>query len=172
VGYLIGFLVGRLDRVHLVRDLEGAPVAIHLASGRRRVWPAGGFDARIHNVPVPSPAMVVSALVDSDDDICVQLAVDDPVEAAGVDEVSVASYAEVRRDPGGIQDHVQRVRGKIDRALDVYRECRQALEASTEEREKELRFLLDLAEKEIGGLSRQLTELTAQLQARGQQPTA
>lgn len=164
MAFFLGFLAGNLDRLHFVRSLEGAPVAVHLAAGRRRIWPGPVFDAKMHQVPVPMPVMLVSALAENDEPICVHLALDDPQEAAFFEPLTEDSYDAIRPDRGDtLHDRVTQLRRRIDQSLDVYRECRHLLEAHEGEDESRLRFFLGLAEEEIGGLSDQLKRLNGEL---------
>ncbi len=156
VAYLLGFLAGRLDRVHIVQSLEGAPVAIRFAAGRRRIWPGVPFQAVVHDVPVPSPAMLVSALLESDEAICVRIDSDAVTASDAYADVVEPMYegaAPVQETPA---ERAARLRARIDQTLDVYRACREALEAGDPERGAEVRFFLTMAEREIQALSRQL----------------
>ncbi len=167
MAFFLGFLAGNLDRLHFVRSLEGAPVAIHLSAGRRHIWPGPMFDAKVRQVPVPMPGMLVSALVENDDPICVHVALDDPLEAAFFEPLTVDSYDDVR--PGRqdtLRERVSDLHHRIDQALDIYRECRQLLEANEGEDEKHLRFFLGVAQDEIEGLSHQLKHLNVRLRER------
>ena len=167
MAYLLGFLAGRLDRLHFVRSLEGAPVAVRLAAGRRRLWPGSPFEATVRGVPVPAPGLFVAALCDSDDDICVQIELDDLAELVWFRDLLVDAYADLRGGPQRrLDESIDQVRGRIDDALDIYRECRRVLEDEPGEREGHLRFFLKMAESEIEGLSRQLTTLNQQLTER------
>jgi hypothetical protein len=168
VAFFLGFLAGNLHRLHFVRSLEGAPVAIRLAVGRKHIWPGPVFDAKVRQVPVPMPGMLVSALTENDDPICVHLSLDDPMEAAFFEPLTVDSYEDVR--PGGretLQERVHDLHQRIDQALDIYRECRKLLETHEGEDEQRLRFFLGLAQDEIEGLSRQLKQLNLRLQDEG-----
>ena len=156
IAYLLGFLAGRLERVHFVESLEGAPVAVRFAAGRRRIWPGVPFQAVIHDVPVPSPAMLVSALLVSAEDICVRIDSDAVTASDAFAEVVEPMYegaAPARETP---TERAARLRARIDETLDVYRACREALEGGDPEREAEVRFFLVMAEREIQALSRQL----------------
>lgn len=166
--FLLGFLAGNLSRLHFVRSLEGAPVAIAIAAGRRHIWPGSIFDAHVHSVPVPIPGALVSALAENDEAICVRVALDDAAEAAWFEPLLVDSYLHVRGDrpEDTLADRVHGVRGRIDSALDVYRECRRLLAEGNGEEESRLRFFLGLAEQEIQGLGEQLAGLNRQLEGR------
>ncbi len=166
--FLLGFLAGNLGRLHFVRSLEGAPVGISIAAGRRHIWPHSVFEAHVHTVPVPIPGALVGALVENDEPICVRVLLDDAAEAAWFEPLLVDSYAQARggRAEDTLAERVQGVRGRIDQALDVYRECRRLLADGAGEDESRLRFFLGLAEQEIEGLGQQLSGLNEQLRDR------
>ncbi len=164
--FLFGFLAGNLSRLHFVRSLEGAPVAISVATGRRHIWPGSVFEARVHEVPVPFPATLVSTLAENEDPICLRASFDDPAESAWFEALLVDSYHSVRDGQSGdsLSERMRSVRGRIDQSLDVYRECRRLLGEGTGEDAHRLKFFLGLAQDEIEGLGRQLAELTSRLQ--------
>ena len=170
--FLLGFLAGNLPRVHFVRSLDGAPVAISIAAGRRHIWPGSVFDATVHSVPVPIPGALVAALVENDEPICVRVSLDDPVEAAWFEPLLVDSYYAARSDRplDTLATRVESVRGQIDQQLDIYRECRRLLAEGGGEDEARLRFFLGLAQSEIEGFGKELTALNGKLQARDGTP--
>src|SRR5690606_18923044 len=53
--YLCGMLMGAVHRVHFVRDLEGAPIAIQISMGRARVWPTPAWQATVGGMTIPDP---------------------------------------------------------------------------------------------------------------------
>ena len=171
MAFFLGFLAGNLSRVHFVRSLEGAPVAISIAAGRRMIWPGSVFEATLHRVPVPLPAALVSALVENDEPICVRVGLDDPAEAAWFEPLLVDSYVAVRADrtEDTLESRMRALRGRIDQQLDVYRECRRLLSEGGGEDEARLRFFLGLAQTEIEGLGHQLSALNGKLEGRGEQ---
>jgi len=166
--FLLGFLAGNLSRLHFVRSLEGAPVAISVAAGRRQLWPASGFEATLHHVPVPIPGALVAALAENDEPICVRVSLDDPVEAAWFEPLLVDSYYAARAGHAAdtVQTRIQSLRGKIDQQLDIYRECRRLLADGGGEDEARLRFFLGLAQAEIEGFGQELSALNGRLQER------
>jgi hypothetical protein len=168
--FFLGFLAGNLDRLHFVRTLEGAPVAISIAAGRRHIWPGSVFEATVHHVPVPMPGAVVSALVENDEPICVRVSLDDAADAAWFEPLLLDSYhsAVGHRPEDTLAERVETLRGKIDQQLDIYRECRRLLSEGEGEDESRLRFFLGLAQTEIEGFGRELTDLNGRLQQRGQ----
>jgi hypothetical protein len=174
MAFFLGFLAGNLDRLHFVRSLEGAPVAIRIAAGRKHIWPGSLFEAKVHKVPVPMPGMLVSALVENDEPICVHVGLDDPEDAAFLEGLTVDSYEAIR--PSSPEDTLRQrmahLHQRIDQALDVYRECRRLLEAHEGEDEARLRFFLGLAQQEIEALSQQLKVVSAKLAAGGTEAPA
>lgn len=163
---LIGFLAGHAERVHFVRSLEGAEVAVRIALGRRAVWPAQGFHATVRGVPVPVPVALVSVLAETDDPIALQLVFDGMEGALWLQKVLRDDIADATRSPRvRARESMEELRERIDRALDVYRECRNLLEAGDAAREPELAFFLDLARREIGSLSQELERLKSTLEA-------
>ena len=168
MAFLLGFLSGNLHRLHFVRHLEGAPVAIAVAGGRRFLWPGGAFSATIHSVPVPLPGPLVGALAESDEPICVRVSLDDPADAAWFEPLLVDSFEAVRSGlkSDSLSDRVRGVRRRIDQALDVYRECRRLLDEGRGEDEARLKFFLGVAESEIEGLGQQLSDLNGRLRDR------
>lgn len=163
---LIGFLAGHVERVHFVRSLEGAPIAVRIAMGRRAVWPGQGFHATVRGVPIPVPVALVSVLAETDDPIALQLVFDGMEAAFWLQKVLHDNIADATRSPRArVRENMEELRARIDQALDVYRECRQLLESGDPSREQELKFFLDLARSEIGNLSQELERLKSTLEA-------
>ena len=167
--FLLGFLAGNLRRVHFVRTVEGAPIAISLSASRRTLWPGSIFEATLHHVPVPMPGALVSALAETAEPICVHVTLDDPVDGAWIEPLLVDSYADVQgEDPHAtLQSRMVGLRNQIDQQLDIYRECRRLLTEGAGEDESRLQFFLGLAQTEIEGLGRQLSGLNGELERRG-----
>lgn len=162
---LLGFFAGNLDRVHFVRSLEGAEVAVRLVFGRRQVWPSMPFQAVVRNVPVPLPAALISALAETDDDIAVQVDFDGIESAIWYQKVVHDDLASATLSPRErAQEAMEELRARIDRALDVYRECRDLMERADPSRQKELEFFMNLAREEIGSLSAELERLKVSLE--------
>ncbi|MBE3589902.1 MAG: hypothetical protein IMW98_03630 [Firmicutes bacterium] len=162
---LLGFFAGNLERVHFVRSLEGAEVAVRLAFGRRQVWPSSPFQAVVRNVPVPLPAALISALAETDDPIAVQVELDGIEGAVWYRKVLHEDLAEATVPPRErAKEAMEELRARIDRALDVYRECRDLMERGDPDRKKELEFFMNLAREEIGALSAELERLKVSLE--------
>ncbi|MBX6350509.1 MAG: hypothetical protein IRZ11_03230 [Clostridia bacterium] len=163
---LVGFLAGQVDRVHFVRSLDGATIGVRVALGRRAVWPARGFHATVRGVPVPVPAALVSVLSETSDPIALQVVFDGMEGALWLQKVLHDDLAEATRAPEARRaDDLAALRARIDQALDVYNECRRLLEDGDPAREKELRFFLDLARREIESLGAEFQRLRAGLDA-------
>ena len=156
--YLIGFMTGRLERVHFVRSIEGASVGVRIAAGRRRLWPGLPFHGEVRGVPVPGPAAMVSALAESDDEIFLRVESD---ALAGREEFETLvaanpSEAWATESPAERADEIHRA---IDRSLDIYRECRRLLDEGDPERQPELERFIEMARQEIESLRRGLANL-------------
>lgn len=161
---LVGFLAGQVDRVHFVRSLEGAPIAVRIAIGRRAVWPARGFHATVRGVPIPVPVALVSVLAETTDPIALQLSFDGMEAALWLQKVQKDDLAEATRSPRlRLEEDLAALRARIDQALDVYNECQRLLADGDPAREKELRFFLELARREIEGLGAEFQRLRAEL---------
>ena len=168
LSFLLGFLAGNLPRLYFVRTIEGAPVAITLSAGRRTLWPASTFEASVHQVPVPLPGAVVSALAENSEPICVRVLLDDAVDAAWLEPLLLDSYSDIASadEATSLEGRMRGLRARIDQQLDVYRECRRLLTEGAGEDEERLRFFLGLAETEIEGLGHQLGALNRDLEDR------
>ncbi len=156
---LFGFLAGVLDRLTFVRDLDGATAAVHLSLDSR-IWPRLPFRGQIDGKPVPHPIAFVDMMAVRDDDLYVR--VDFPLGT------EPGWYRELCQD--GVKDRrtrleeaVAKVRQRIDLALDVYRTAKPMLESASDEERQQLQFVVQTAREEIQSLSRQLSELEAQL---------
>lgn len=156
---LFGFLAGVLDRLEFVRDLEGAPVAVQLSLDSR-VWPRVPFRGHINGEMVLNPIAFVDLAALRDDEVYVRA--DFPWGHEPDWYRQVASEA-VKGRRQRLEEAVAALRERIDFALDVYRTAKPLLESSTEEERRRLQFVLQTARQEIQTLSRQLSELEAQL---------
>lgn len=162
---LIGFLAGRLDRLHLLLPAqlpEAAEVRIALTTPQARIWTGRWFQGWIGRASVPDPVVLISSL--SERDVDVFLSVDfGPQVPAWYQEALGAPPVVPEADP---QERLQELRQRVDHALDVYNECRRQLEAGDDARQDELRFLLELARQEVEQLGEEIRRLTAELPAR------
>ena len=168
LAFLMGFLAGNLARLYFVRNLQGAPIAISLSAGRRTLWPGSTFEATVHQVPIPLPVAVVSALSENGEPICVRVTLDDPAESAWLEPLLIDSYHDIdaAEEASSLEGRMRGLRARIDQQLDIYRECRRLLSDGHGEDEERLRFFLGLAEHEIEALGHRLSALNQDLQER------
>ncbi|MBO8141300.1 MAG: hypothetical protein H0Z37_03850 [Firmicutes bacterium] len=165
--YLFGMLMGAVQRVHFVRNLEGAPIALQINLGRARVWPAPAWHAKVGGMTIPDPLTLASALAQRDDPICVKLAFDGSEENEDFQQSLVESYADVVAGrTAGVRTAEERIldlRARIDRALDIYNECRRMMEAGDPARRAELAAFQRMAQQELQACTRELRELEMQV---------
>ncbi|HEX6989005.1 MAG TPA: hypothetical protein VF282_06000 [Bacillota bacterium] len=162
---LIGFLAGRLDRLHLLLPQampREAEVRIALTTPQARIWTGRWFQGWIGRAEVPDPVVLISTVVERDVDICVSVDFGPQVPTWYL-EAMAPPAAVVPVDP---QERLDDLRRRVDHALDVYNECRRQLEAGDDKRQDELRFLLELARREVEQLGEEIRRLTAELPAR------
>lgn len=161
--YLFGLLMGAVDRVHFVRDLEGAPVAIQVNVGRSRVWPTAPWQATIGGMAFPDPLTFASALAQRDDVICVRLAFDGSEQDEQFQSVVVDSYADIAagRTAGVVEseERIDDLKDRIDHALDIYNETRRLMAEGDPERQAELEGFQRIAQEELRACTRRLRAL-------------
>lgn len=165
--YILGLLMGAVDRVHFVRDLDGAPIALQVNIGRARVWPMPSWQATVGGMTFPDPLTLAAAIAQQDDPICVRLTFDGSESDEEFQEIVVDEYADiaagqtagVQLAQGGMDD----LRDRIDRALDIYNECRRLLENSDGGRQAELETFQRMAQEELQACTRELKQLEMQL---------
>lgn len=156
---LFGFLAGRLDSVHFVRQLEGASVAVQL-SVDTRIWPRLPFRGHVDGETILNAVAFADAIALRDDPIHVR--VDFPWEREPEWYRAVAQDApQSRRER--LEQAIGQLRARIDLALDVYRMAKPKLPSSDEEERHRLQFMIRTAQEEIQALGRQLSELEAEL---------
>lgn len=158
---LIGFLAGRLDRVRFVARLEDADpagVRVLITTPHARIWTGRWFRGWIGQAEVPEPGTLISALVDRDADI--HLALDVGPRPAWLEAVIAPAPTEEPEDP---RDRLEELRQRVDQVLDIYNECRRQLDQGDRERERELRFFLDLARREVEELGREIQRIKHEL---------
>lgn len=161
--YMFGLLMGAVDRVHFVRDLEGAPVSIQVNVGRARIWPSAPWQATIGGMTFPDPLTLASAIVQRDDPICVRLTFDGSENNEDFQEVLVDSYADIAagRTAGVVRtdERIDDLKERIDRALDIYNECRRLMEGEDPDRQAELETYQRMAQEELQACTRELRAL-------------
>jgi len=156
---ILSFMAGRLDRIHFVRNLEGAKVAVTLAPGAR-LWPKVPFRAEIDGAPVPHPIAFIESLALRDDDILIR--VDFPaLETPKWYQDALEDDPTDPRDQ--LEESIDQIRAKIDLALDAYRTASEALDEATEEKRQYLRFVLEKAKTDMRALNSQLSALEMKL---------
>lgn len=161
--YLFGLLMGSVERVHFVRDLEGAPVAVQANVGRTRVWPTLPWQATIGGMSFPDPLTFASALAQRTDPICVRLTFDGSENDEDLQSIVVDSYADVAagRTAGVVEaeERIDDLKERIDRALDIYNETRRLMADGDPERQTELEAYQRIAQEELQACTRQLRTL-------------
>lgn len=168
--FLVGLLVGAVDRIHFVRSTEGAPVAIELALGRARLWPTGPLRVRVHGVAIEDPMSLGSALALSNEPICVRVQGGGFEESDLFQELLLDNYDDVAA--GGTTPTEKKarwaesLRQQIDRALQIYQECTRMLEDGDPARRAEIEAYRRMAREELQKAGRELRALEAEL-ARG-----
>lgn len=160
--FVLGFLCARVDRLHIVRDLEGADIAIRLVAGRRRIWPRLPFQARIGQVTIPDPATLVSALNEQSGPIFVDLDFDGRESEPWYLAVALPSPADVADEQewpaNDTERRIAELRRRIDHALDVYNECQRLL-ADASHTGADTAAFLAMAEQELRTCSEALARL-------------
>ena len=160
---LVGFLCGRLDRVHFVRAGMLPPdseARVEITTPQARIWTGRWFRGWLGSAEVPDPVVLVSALSEREADV--YLAVDFGPHLPPWYEAVLDPDAAPPMRP---EDRLAELRQRVDHALDVYNECRRLLAEGAKERERELRFLLETARHEVEQLSREIERLKAELPA-------
>ncbi|HEY8487505.1 MAG TPA: hypothetical protein VIL38_00375 [Thermaerobacter sp.] len=158
---LVGFLAARLDRLHFVAttdEADPAAVRIVLATPHARIWTGRWFRAWIGTAEVPDPVLLISALAERDPDI--YLALDIGPRPVWLEAVLAPVEPAAAPSP---RERLEELRERVDRALDIYNECRRQLEQGDPQRREELEFFLDLARREVEELGRELQRLKESL---------
>lgn len=154
---LLGFLAARLERLHFVPVLDDADptgTRVLLTTTQARIWTGRWFRAWLGTTEIPDPLVLMSALAERDADI--YLAIDIRPRPDWLEAVLAPARAEEQQDSRGRLDEL---RERIDRALDIYNECRRQLSDGDGQRQRELEFLLELARREVEELGREIGRL-------------
>lgn len=161
--YLFGLLMGAVDRVHFVRDLEGAPVAIQANVGRARVWPTPAWEATIGGMTFPDPLTFASALAQRTDAICVKLSFEGSETDEDFQTLLLDGHEDVAagRTAGVVEaeERIDDLKVRIDRALDIYNETRRLMDDGDPERQTELEAYQRMAREELQACTRRLRAL-------------
>lgn len=163
--FLVGFLAGRVDWVHFVRETSDLDTWIFISVRRHPHIHRAAFQARVGGVDLTDPMQVPGAMAGRLQDIYVQLDFDGVDEAEWyhavlLDDVDVEDR---RVSTTTLQEDIDGLRAMIDDTLDIYSECRKALDEGAGDREQLIRFFLERAENEMQGLSREIMRLQAVL---------
>lgn len=157
---LLAFLAGRLDRVHFVSDLEGAPVAVQLAVSPR-IWPRVPFRGTVDGVTITHPLAFIERCAVRDDDIYVQVTFGGGTPPEWYQNVVEEGVADRRHY---VEAALDKVRQEIDTALDLYRTANEAMESAEGDELRYLQFALRKAEDDIRQLSSRLREMEVRFQ--------
>ena len=154
---LLGFLAARLERLHFVPVLDEADptgTRVLLTTTQARLWTGRWFRGWLGTTEIPDPLVLISALAERDTDI--YLAVDIRPRPDWLEAVLAPVHPEEQPDA---RSQLDDLRERIDRALDIYNECRRQLRDGAGQRQQELEFLLELARREMEELGRQVGQL-------------
>jgi hypothetical protein len=160
--FLIGFLVGQVDRVHFVRDLTDAEIAIRISAARTTVWPSDPLKATVRGIAMPNIYALVRAIVNEHAPICVSLDFDRADDTDWYQTVLLPSVSFVKDAEEAASHQSEMLWQQMDRTLDIYRECRALLQNDTERRQ-ELEYYMKIAEQQMKNLSQQMEELNRQM---------
>ncbi|HHY98013.1 MAG TPA: hypothetical protein GX509_04660 [Firmicutes bacterium] len=161
--YLMGYLTGQVDRVHFVKDLTSAEIAVRISQDRLTVWPAEPFRATVSGLIVLNPLSFAASVSNMKDPICVSLNFENSENAPWYQEVLLPDVSYVKGAEEAAEDKAKELRSEMDRTLDIYRECKRLLESDTGERRKELDYYLTVAQNQLRELNRQLEQVTLEI---------
>lgn len=157
--FLMGYLIGQVDRVHFVQDLSNAEIAISFNLRRRKVWPSEPFKATVRGIDMPNTLTLVRAIEGSDAPICLSFDFDHSEDTPWYQEVILPNVSYVKDASTAAQEESETLWKEMDRSLDLYRECKTLLQEAGPERKKELSYYMRLAEEQMKRLSAQMDEL-------------
>ncbi len=157
--FLTGFLIGQIDRVHFLRDLTGASVAVKMSVRRAAVWPHEPFKATVRGVSMPNTIALVKSVSEEDTPICVSLEFDHADETPWYQDILLPNLSFVKDPAQAAEEESRTLWQEIDRTLDVYRECRALFNEASPERRKELAYYMQIAESQMKELSKQMEDL-------------
>ncbi len=160
--FLVGFLAGQIERVHFVRDLKGADIAVSLSARRAIIWPNDPFKATVRGVSMPNTFVLVKSVADDPSPICVDLDFDHREETDWYQTVVLPSVSYIKDPEEAMHNESEDLWNQMDRTLDLYRECRSLLQ-DDDQRKQELQYYMNLAEGQMRNLSRQMDELNRQM---------
>lgn len=158
----LGYLLADPTRVAFVHQIrEERVLAMAIGAHRRIEIPVAPWQGFIRGVPVPDPVTwiqaarrypghVVAVRVSTDDPLLLQMLAPLVAEDRALDE-------RLR-----LEERIQRLRGDVDQALDIYNEVRQLMDLAPE-RQEELSRFLSLAQSEMQRLGQELKALKERL---------
>jgi len=157
--FLIGYLIGQIDRVNFVDDLQGAEIAIRLSVRQTAIWPHEPFKATVRGITMPNTYTLVRSIANEDTPICVSLDFDHAEDTPWYQAVLLPNVSYVKDVEEAAQADSEALWKEMDRTLDIYREAKSLLKNADPARQKELSYYMALAEDQMKTLSRQMEEL-------------
>lgn len=152
---LLSFMAGRLDRIHFVKQLEGAKQWVHL-SGNLRLWPRTPFRAQIDGADIQNPITFIDIAALRDDELFVKVDLATNHEPEWYRDV----LEDEPEDPKTrLQDSMNEVREKTNLALDAYRTANEEISGAGEDEKEYLVFVLEQAKEDMRTLNAELSRL-------------
>jgi len=161
--FLIGYLVGQVERVNFVSDLKDAEIAVRLSAKHSTVWPHDPFRATVRGISMPNTFTLVRSISEEDTPICVSLDFDHAEDAEWYQAILLPSASYMRDAAKAAQAESEVLWKEMDRTLDIYRETKAMLRDGDPERRKELEYYMGVAEEQMKRLSQQMEELNKQM---------
>lgn len=157
--FLIGYLIGQVDRVNFLADLKDAEIAIRLSVRQTAIWPHEPFKATVRGITMPNTYTLVRSISNEDTPICLSLDFDHAEETPWYQAVLLPDVTFVKDVEEAAQANSEMLWKEMDRTLDIYREAKNRLKDADPSRHKELYYYMALAEDQMKTLSRQMEEL-------------
>lgn len=161
--FLIGYLIGQVDRVNFVDDLKDADIAIRLSARQAAIWPHEPFRATVRGVSMPNTYTLVRSISEEDTPICVSLDFDHAEDAPWYQNVLLPNASYVKDVDEAAQAESEVLWKEMDRTLDIYHEAKAMLKDGDQARKKELSYYMTLAEDQMKSLSRQMEQINRQM---------
>jgi hypothetical protein len=156
---LLGFLTGRVEKVHFVEKLDEAPTQIFISARRFPVVPAKDFEATVNGVQLATPIHIIRALAEIYPEIALKLDFNGAAEAAWFQRVLVPSLHAEETEATTVEQRIEELKKRVDDTLDLYNEIRRVMETGSGSEEEQLEFFLTRAKNEMQALSAQLGRL-------------
>ena len=161
--FLIGYLIGQIDRVNFVSDLKDAEIAIRMSVRQTTVWPRDPFHATVRGISMPNTFTLVRSINEEQTPICVSLDFDHAEDTPWYQTVLLPNASYVKDVDEAAQAESDVLWKEMDHTLDIYREAKNMLKDGDHFRQKELSYYMALAENQMKTLSRQMEELNKQM---------